>query len=48
MAGGGDEVEEDVDAVVAEARVTLDARFLGKNVVVLALEVADNLGEALS
>jgi hypothetical protein len=42
----GDEVEKGVDAVVAEARVALDARLLGENVVVLALEVANNLGEA--
>lgn len=42
----GDKVEECVDAVVAEAGVALDARLLGKNVVVLPFEVSDNLGEA--
>ncbi len=46
MASRGDEVEQRVDAVVPEAWVTLDARLLGQNIVVLALEVADNLGEA--
>lgn len=46
MTGGRDEVEERVDTVVSEPGVTLDPRFLGKNIVVLALEVADNLLEA--
>lgn len=46
VAGGRDEVEEDVHAVVAEAGVTLDARLLGEDVVVLSLEVANDLGEA--
>ncbi len=41
----GDEVEEGVDAVVAEAGVALDARLLGENVVVLPLEVSNNLGK---
>jgi hypothetical protein len=35
-----------VHAVVAEAGVTLDARLLGEDVVVLSLEVANDLGEA--
>lgn len=35
-----------MDAVVAEARITLDARLFGQNVVVLSLEIADNLAEA--
>ena len=43
MAGRGDEVEHGVHAVVAEARVTLDARLLGQNIIVLSLEVADDL-----
>jgi hypothetical protein len=46
MAGGGDEVEQGVDAVVPETRVTLDTRFLGQNIVVLPLEVANDLLEA--
>ena len=43
MAGRCDEVEQDMDAVVSEARVALDARLLGENVVVLPLEVANDL-----
>ena len=46
MTGGRDEVEEGVHPVVAEARVTLDTRLLGKDVIVLALEVAHDLLEA--
>lgn len=46
MAGWGNEVEKDVDAVVAEPWVTLDTRLLGKNIIVLSLEVSLNLGEA--
>ena len=46
MTSGGDEVEEGVHPVVAEARVTLDTRLLGKDVIVLALEVANDLLEA--
>jgi hypothetical protein len=45
VSGGGDKVEQGVDAVVAEARVTLDARLFGEDVVVLALEVPDDLLE---
>ncbi len=47
MAGGGDEVEHGMHTVVSEAGVTLDTRFLSKNVIVLPLEVADDLGEAV-
>jgi hypothetical protein len=46
MAGGGDEVEHGVDTIVSEAGVTLDTRLLSKNVIVLPLEVANDLGEA--
>lgn len=45
MAGRSDEVKEGVHTVVAESRVTLDTGLLGKNVVVLALEVARDLTE---
>lgn len=48
MASGGDEVEHGMDSVVSEAGVTLDTRLLGENVVVLSLEVADDLGEAVT
>ena len=43
MACGGDEVQHDVHAVIPEARVTLDTALLGKNVIVLSLEVSDDL-----
>lgn len=46
MAGRGDEVEHGVDTIVPEAGVTLDARLLRKNVIVLPFEIANNLGEA--
>lgn len=42
MAGRGDEVKHGVDTVVPEARVTLDTRLLGQDVVILSLEVADD------
>ena len=45
VTGRGDEVEQSVNSVVPEARVTLDTRLLRENVVVLALEVAHNLLE---
>lgn len=48
MAGGRDEVEQDVDAVVPKTRVTLDTGLLSKNVIVLPLEVSDNLAKAVS
>lgn len=46
MACGRDEVKQGVDAVVPEARVTLDAGLLAEDVVVFALEVAQNFLEA--
>ena len=46
MAGRGDEVKHGVDTVVPEAGVTLNARLLRENVIVLPFEVANNLGEA--
>ena len=45
MASGCDEVEEGVDTVVAESRVTLDSGLFGKNVIVLSFEEANNLAE---
>ena len=41
----GDEVEKRVNAVVAEAGVTLDTRLLSENVIVLAFEIANNFLE---
>ena len=46
VAGWGDEVKENVDTVVAESWVTLDAGLLSENVIVLPLKVSLNLGEA--
>ena len=46
MTGRGDEIQKSVDAVVAEARVTLDTRLFGQNIIVLAVEVANDLLEA--
>jgi hypothetical protein len=40
-------VEKSMDTIVAESWVTLNARLLCKNVVVLSLEVANNLAEAI-
>lgn len=42
MAGRGDEVKHGVDTVVPEARVTLDTRLFGQNIIVLSLEVAND------
>jgi hypothetical protein len=47
MASGRDEVEKRVHAVVAESWVPLDARLFGENVIVLAFQIPNNLGEAL-
>jgi len=47
VAGGCDEIKEHVDTVVSEAGVTLNSRLLRKNIIILALEVADNLAEAV-
>lgn len=46
MASRWDEVQQGVDTVVSEARKTADSRLLGKNVVVLALEVSNDFLEA--
>lgn len=45
VTGRCDEVEKDVNTVVAESRVALDARLLCENVIVLSLEITNNLGE---
>jgi hypothetical protein len=46
MASRCNEVQQNVDTVVAESGVTLNTRFLCKNVIVLALEIANDLSEA--
>ena len=48
MAGRRDKVEQGVNPVVSEARITLDTRLLGQNVVVLSLEVTNNFRETVS
>lgn len=45
MAGGCDEVEKGVNAVIAETRITLDAGLFGNDIVVLSLEVANDLAK---
>lgn len=46
MTSGCDKVEQDVNTVVAESGVTLDTGLLSQNVVVLALEVANDFAKA--
>jgi hypothetical protein len=46
VASGSDEVEEHMNTIVAESRITLDARLFGENVVVLAFKIADNFRKA--
>lgn len=46
MTSGRDKIEESVNTVVPEPGVTLDTRLFSQDIVVLALEVANNLGEA--
>lgn len=48
VASGCDEVEKHVNAIVPETGVTLDPGLLCKNIIVLALKVADNLAKAIS
>lgn len=43
VAGRGDKVEEGVDSVVPESGVTLNSGLHGKNIVILAFEVSNNL-----
>jgi hypothetical protein len=46
MTRRGDKVKESVNAVIAEARVTLDTALLREDVVVLPLKVSDDFLEA--
>ena len=46
MSGGGDKVEENVYTIITEAWVALDSRFLGENVIVLSLKVANDFRKA--
>jgi len=45
VTGGCDEVEQRVDSVVSETRITLDSRFFRQDVIVLSLEVADDFAK---
>lgn len=40
MARGRDEIEQSVDSVVLETRITLDPRFLRQDIIILTLKVA--------
>lgn len=46
MSRRGNKVEKCMNTIVAESWVTLNARLLRKNIVVLSLEIANNLAEA--
>lgn len=46
MPGRGDEVEQSMNTVVAEAGVTLDTGLLSENVIELAFQVPNDLLEA--
>jgi hypothetical protein len=48
MAGRSNEVQKSVNTIVAEAGVTLDTRLLRKNIIILALKIANNFTKALS
>lgn len=45
MASGSNEVEEGMNSVVPETRVSFDSRFFGKNVIILPFEIANNLAK---
>ncbi len=46
VAGWGDKVKKCVDAVVSEARVTLDPRLFRQNIIILSFQIAEDLLEA--
>jgi hypothetical protein len=46
MARGCNEVKQSVNTVITESWVTLDSVFFGENVIVLALQIANNFLEA--
>ena len=45
VTGWGDEVEQAVNTVIPKPGVTLDARLLGQNVIILAFEMTHDLLE---
>jgi len=46
MTSRGDEVQQSVNSVIPETRVTLDARLLSKDVIILTFEVTNNFLES--
>lgn len=46
MTGGGNEVEQNMDTVVAEAGIALDFVFLLKDIIVLLLKIVENGSKA--
>ena len=48
MAGRSNKVEESVHAVVSKSRITFDSGFFGKDVVVLALKMANDFRKTSS
>ena len=47
MSSGCDEIEKNVNTIVAETRVTLDTGLLCKNIIVLSFKEANDLAEAM-
>ena len=47
VASGCDKIEEGMDTIITEPWVTLDTRLFGEDVIILALEVSNNLGETM-
>lgn len=45
MAGRSDKVEQGVDSVVPESRVSLDPGLFGEDIVVLSFQVSGDLGK---
>jgi hypothetical protein len=45
MTGGGDKVEESVDSIVSETRVSFDPGFLCEDIIVLSFQVSCDLGK---
>lgn len=47
MASRGNKVEQSVNTVVPETRVSLDPAFLRQDIIILTFEVSNNLSESL-
>ena len=48
MSSRGDEVQQSVHTIIAEAGVALDTRLFGEDVVVLAFEITDDFLKAVT